>query len=331
MLIKTSTKSANKVWSGTVEVEADALEQQYFTAYGEPQIDLAGDIPYVPNAPALPPGQITLDSESDIGTPPVSGEAVDEPGIDGLNIKGSGVFPTNTEDTVGFFKFTQEVVGDFEFKCRIDYVDGGLIDSGADPTTVEGFRVGLMLQYGDGSDDPAVLFGWGSHLSAFNLALWHRLATHGQFAEINSVSRDNYRGLFLKLTRESLSLKAEYSTDNGQTWNMLATTTLQRQAYRVGLFINSGTAELANALITNLSLTQSPVQNVNIFTIGGSPKLAYMRSQAPHTFALDGKVVEEAENKVKGWVAEIQSRLSAAKTTLFQNPSPLDSDKVTQI
>ncbi|HSV27928.1 MAG TPA: hypothetical protein VLL76_00175 [Candidatus Omnitrophota bacterium] len=331
MLISIKKTVSNKVHTAQVTVQTDALENEYFTAFGEPRIDLAGEIPFTPTAPSVPPGQITLDEEVDLGTPGASGDATEVAALDALEIKGAGKFPTLLTDTVGFFKHAREVVGDFEMRARIDYVDGGLVDSGADPTTNDGFRVGMALYDGDASDDPSIIFGWGAHQSAYNLVLWHRTAKDGAYSQINAIARSDFKGLFLRLVRESLTLKAYYSIDNGDTWNLMATTTLARQAYRVGLFINSGIDdELCTAVISSLSLTALPVEDQNIFTIEGGPNLAYMRSQSPHTFSIDGKVDPEAENKVSGWADEIKTRLVTAKSDLFSgNPAPSGGDETT--
>lgn len=322
MLISITKSVANKVYTASVAVQTDTLENEYFTAYGEPKIDLAGEFPFTPTSPVTPPGQITLDEEVDLGTPPVSGSADDLAALDAIEIKGSGAFPTLLTSTKGFFKHAREVVGDFEMRARIDYIDGGLVDEVVDPTTVDGFRVGIAMFDGDAADDPSIIFGWGSHRSSRNLALWHRTAKGGAYNIVNSVAREDFKGLFLRVVRESLTLKVYYSVDNGDNWSLLATTTLARQAYRVGLFINSGTAELANAVISNLTLTAMPVEDQNVFTIEGGPNLAYMRSQAPHVLSLDGKIDPEAENKIAGWATEIRTRLVNAKNNLFSSSQP---------
>jgi hypothetical protein len=332
MITKHSLTVQNLVYAGTVTTELDSVEMAYVQAYGEPRIDLNGMIPYTPPAPDAPPGGITLDSETDVGTPPVSGESDDNPGLgDALVVKGSGVFPNLLDDTVGFFKFAEEVVGDFQFTTRLDFFNGGLFEEdGADPTVVDGFRTGLMLQRGTNSNGPAILLGWGSHNSAYNLALWHRPTEGGAFTEVNVVSRDNPSGIYLRLTRTGITLVAEYSTDNAKTWNILGSTTVQYQSYRAGLFINSGTTELADATFTNTLLTNDPEQVEYEFEIKGERRV-YVRSNSPHTFQVDGKVDSEAHAKVNGWLQEISKRSGDAIRDLLANnedPSTVGGSQV---
>jgi hypothetical protein len=332
MLISIQKTVSNKLHTAQVSVTTDALENEYFTAYGEPKIDLAGEIPFTPTAPSIPPGQITLDEEADLGQPGASGSADELTALDALEIQGAGKFPALLDDSVGFFKHAREVTGDFEMRARIDDIDGGLIESLVDPTTVDGFRVGMALFDGDEGDDPSVIFGWGSHHSGRNLVLWHRTTKGGAYSAINTLARSDYRGLFLRLVRNSLTLSAYYSIDNGSTWSLMATTTLAVQSYRVGLFVNSGVAdELTTAVISNLTLTALPVEDGNVFTIEGGPLLAFMRSQAPHVFSLDGKTDPEAENKVAGWADEIKQRLVTAKSTLFSQNTPPSGGNTTSI
>ena len=91
MLIKTTLSVSDKVYAASVDVESDALETSYFQAYGEPKIDLAGVIPYVPASPQQPPGQIDLDSTVELGTPPAAGSVTDKPALGDavVEIKGS--------------------------------------------------------------------------------------------------------------------------------------------------------------------------------------------------------------------------------------------------
>jgi hypothetical protein len=322
MIIRTTKSVTNKVYSATLSVEFSTLETEFAKAYGEPKIDLNGQIPFSPTAPALPPGQITLSAEADMGTVPVSGGANWNDGLDAWEVVGSGTFPNLLDDTVGFYKHAEEVVGDFEFVARLDHVGGGSFDAGDDPTLKDGFRVGLMLSYGDDTDGPQVILGWGAHNSGYNMALWHRPTAGTAFSVVNEISRSSPNGLYFRLTRTSLTLLAEYSLDNGDTWNTIGSTTLDRQAWRVGLFANSGNSDAVEAIMSNVSLTQTPVEDVNVFTIGGENRVL-MRSQSPHTFKLDGKLDTEAENKVDGWAAEIKDRLIQAKSDLFaQNDNP---------
>lgn len=328
MLISIKKTVSNKLHTAQVSVTSDALENEYFTAYGEPRINLAGEIPFTPETPSLPPGQIALNTELDLGSPDEAGSATELAALEALEIEGCGKFPTGLTSTVGFFKHAREVVGDFEMRARIDDIDGGLIESAVDPATVDGFRVGLAMLDGSAADDPGIIFGWGSHHSVRNLVLWHRTAKGGAYSIVNSVVRSDFRGLFLRLVRNSLTLSAYYSINNGSTWTLLGTTTLTVQSYRVGIFVNSGIEdELTTAVISNLTLTALPVEDGNVFTIEGGPLLAYMRSEAPHVFSLDGKTDPEAENKVAGWAAEIKTRLTTAKNDLFSdNPAPNGGD-----
>lgn len=322
--VTTQLNVSNLVYKGTVAVEFDSLDSSYAVAYGEPKVDLSGSIPFIPPSPQQPPGQIELSLETDLGTVPVAGSATEVAGLGGdLEVVGSGTFPTALDDTNAFFKHAEEVVGDFEMKTRIDAAWGGLITNGTDPATVDGFRIGLALYDGDESDDPSVILGWGSHNSAFNIALWERANKGGAYNEVNTVAKSSPSGIWLRFTRESAALTCEYSLDNGETWATIGAVTLSKQVYRVGLIVSSGDTTAVTAQFSGTSLTNTPVEDVNSFTIEGSNQV-YLRSQSPHTFSLDGKVDPLAEHKVIGWMEEIKNRISTAMTDLRTNPNPVN-------
>jgi len=327
MLIQTTKSVANSVRRASIAVDLTSLEQSYCDAYGEPQIDLNGTITYVPSSEQTPPDQIPMAVNEDIDTPPLAGSAANDSGLglNGLVLKGSGVFPHALDSDVGFLHYALEVTSDFECKANLLSVHGGLATSGTDPSTVDGFRAGIAVRFGADDDAPGLIFGWGSHNTAFNVALWQRTVAGAAYTIVNQVARSTPYGVFLRLTRTSLDCKAEYSFDNGTTWVTLATVTLSQQTYRVGLFVNSGTTGLATALFNQVSLTPEPSGNPQTFTIAGT-KMVYIASQSPHTFAQDGKTDPQAEAKVAGWATTIQARLAAAKTTLLLNPQPESPD-----
>jgi hypothetical protein len=324
MIIRTQKTVQNFTFTGQVDVEFSTLETAYAKAYGEPSIDLNGTIPY--QASAVAPNQVPFDYSANIGQtpPPAGGSMTAVAGTGGHLLNGSGTFSTALTDTIGFFSGAEELVGDFELKARIDYVDGGLFDTATDPTTVDGFRVGLLIQYGNDSNGPSVLFGWGAHNSPYNLVLWNRTSTGGGYVSAGSVALADPTGLYLRLSRSATTLTASYSTDNGVTWSTLGTVPLAGAAYRVGLFMNSGTPNLATALLSGRSLVRTADSGTGEFAIQGS-KYALIRSQSPHIFKLDGRVDPEAEAKVLGWIEEVKTRLTTAKNDLMANGSPESS------
>jgi hypothetical protein len=143
-------------------------------------------------------------------------------------------------------------------------------------------------------------------------------------AEVAGVNIASVSGLRLLVVRADASLTYKYSTDNGITYTTLGTSTVTASSVRAGLFANSGLSTLATVLVDEYVITSSP-SNVSSFTIAGGPNLRYIRSQAPHTFRLDGKVDPDAKAKVRGWVAEVVRRISVAKTALLANQDPAAS------
>lgn len=332
MIINTTKTVVGNSYKASLDVELTSLEKEYVEAYGEPKIDLRGTFSFSPASPQQAPGQIELGATADLGTPPVAGSATEEGGLGtgGLIVKGSGILPAALTDTIGTYHYAPEVISDFEFKATLLTVNDTLYDTATDPATVDGFRVGLALFAGDQSDDPSIILGWGSHNSVYNIALWQRSAAGGAYSEIASIAQASPHGLTFRLTRTSANLQAEYSLDGGAVWNTLGNVTLTLQTYRAGLLVGSGTADLATALFNGVSLTQTPVEDVNAFTIAGSEQV-FMWSQSPHTFSLDGGVDPEAESKIEGWAAGIVSRLTAAKTDLIDNNDQPDSPNMTTV
>jgi hypothetical protein len=52
MIITTSTDLQNGVYLGQVETEVNAIDSEYIDQYGEPQIDILGNIPYTDHTSA---------------------------------------------------------------------------------------------------------------------------------------------------------------------------------------------------------------------------------------------------------------------------------------
>lgn len=327
MNITTTNTVANSVYKTSIGVELSPLEDQYVKSYGEPMISLTGLFPYTPSEPQAAPGQIELDLTTDIGSPGVPTIVNVNEGLGGaIELGAQGTFVTALTDTVGGFHGASEVVGDFEFVARLDGVDGGFPSTGNDPSANDGFRLGLMLWDGDESDDPSIILGWGSHNSAYNIALWNRANKGGAYSEVNSVAKPSPAGIYLRLTRVSATLTAAYSLDNGETWATLGVATVSKQTYRIGLFANSGDVTPIVATFSNVSLTNTPVEDVNSFTITGT-KQVLIRGSQPHTFMLDGKIDSQASEKVAGWAAEIKDRLTTAiQDLLADNDNPTSTN-----
>jgi len=324
MIVRKTLSVKNSVHSAAVEVELDSLEMSYVQAYGEPKIDLAGAIPFTPSSPSSPSGELELGTSTDIGTVPASGSATFNEGIEAYEVLGSGTFDTNLTTHPGFFFGNAEVIGDFRIRTRLDHADDHL----ADPSSSDGFSIGLGIFQGDEVDDAGVLFGWGGNHNPLGINLWHRATDGANASLVNSVARSSPNGIFFEVVRESDTLTFRYSTDNGDSWATIGTVTITQQALRVGIFVNSGVASNAFAIMSNVELVSLPTEEVNSFTISNGPDLVLIRSQAPHDFQLDGKTDSEAEAKVAGWAAEIIDRLKTAKTDLLTEANPTLTDQV---
>ena len=325
MIVRKTLSVKNSVHKASIEVELDSLEMSYVQAHGEPKVDLAGAIPFTPSTPSTPSGTLSFDIEGDIGTVPVAGSSSFNAGLDAYELNGSGTFNNGRTNHPGFFKAKQEVIGDFRIRARLDHAHDYL----ADPSAADGFLIGLGVFLDDDVDAAGVIFGWGGHQSPLGINLWHRAAAAGAFSTVNSVARSSPNGIYFEIVRDSDSLTFKYSTDNGESWATIGTVTITQQTLRVGLFLNSGVAAAAFAIMSNVELVSLPTEEVNSFTIANGPDLVLLRSQAPHEFQLDGKVDSEAEAKVIGWSAEIETRLKTAKDTLLTKANPTLTDQTT--
>lgn len=323
MIVRKTLSVKNSVHKASIEVELDSLEMSYIQAHGEPKVDLAGIIPFTPSTPSTPSGALSFDIEGDIGSVPEAGSSSFNDGLDAYELNGSGTFPTARTSHPGFFKAKQEVIGDFRLRARLDHASGHL----ADPSASDGFLIGLGIFLDDAAGAPGAILGWGGHNSALGINLWQRTVLDAAFSTINSVARTSPNGIYFEVVRDSDSLTFKYSTDNGDSWATIGTITITQQTLRVGLFINSGVATTAFAILSNVELVSLPTEEVNSFTILNGPDLVLLRSQSPHEFQLDGKTDGEAEAKVEGWSEEIEDRLKAAKDTLLTKANPTLTDQ----
>lgn len=321
MIIRTSLSVLNQVHKASLTVEANSRELSYIRAYGEPLISLTGTIPYTPEGTPTPEPQIDLDTDADIGSPPVAGSATINAGIDGLEVRGSGVFPTSLNDTIGFVHYALEVTGDFELTARLVSFSGGAYGAGEDPTLQDGFLAGLWMANAADSDAAGYLFGWGAHNSAYKIAFWRRATLGTGYSEVASLARPNPVGILLKLVRTDTSLTASYSVNEGETWTAIGATTIEGDTWRAGLFVNSGKTTEALALFDRVSLSPTAGASDDTFFISGT-RQAYIRTNAPHEYTLDAKTVDEAKAKIAGWATTIADRIEAAKVALMLNPVP---------
>lgn len=322
MIVTTTTSVVNAVQAVSLGVEVDTLEFAYINAYGEPQIDLAGLITYVPDGTAPEPTPIPFDFDDDVGTVPVGGGSTWVESLGAWELTGSGIVPVGANNWPGYLKGTREVTGDFQIECQLLAISG--VATGAPPP---GFRVGLVMWDGNASDDPGYLFGWGSPGDAIcNLSLLERELSGGASTVINSVVMSTGRGLSLRLRREDDTLTAWYSDDNQETWIEFASVTLTTTTFKMGLFVDSGLSTLATAAFGKVQFVVPAPAVTDTYTIAGGPRLVYIRSQAPHEFQIDGNMDPEARTKVAGWGTTIKDRLEVAKNALMARPNPLEND-----
>lgn len=324
MLIKRVPSAVNNVYSVSIDVTVDSLEATYMAAYGEPRIDLAGVIPYngIPTPSSVAPLNIT----TDIGTVPVAGSVAAQPGV-GPKAKlllGSGTFPSGLITNPGLFHGADDVIGDFQ-------ADATLLSATPIPnvSAADGFGVGLAVFEEPGDGQPGLILGWGGHNSGYKVFLWRRSTVGGALTEVAAATLASPTGLRLRIVRSSQNLVCSYSLNGGASYTTLSTVVVAKTAVRVGAFANSGTSQVIQALIDDFAIQILPITSGSSFTIGGSPNLAYIRTNAPHVFSLSATTDPEAEAKVKGWGDTIVARIAAAKGALLANPNPSVSAQTT--
>lgn len=325
MIVKTSLNVINRVYSAALATELDVQETRFSRAYGEPQVNVAGVIPYDAGDPP-PPQDLVFNIEQDIGPAAVGGVAVYNAASQNWEIEAAGVLGVNQATVSGFFKGYMDVVADVVVETQLDFIDE-LPDEGM----AQDYLVGISVLPGtDASPDLAGLFfGWGEYGGV--RGIWAFEKEKGQDGTLlgSLVARSNPSGVFLRVTRTSADVLLSYSLNNGQTWQEFESTTVDSVAPRMGFFTSSGdTAATVTALFSKVRSQTQPIPTPGTFVIEGGPTMRLIRSQSPHTFSLDGKVDPEAQAKVVGWAAEIRGRLEAAKDTLMANPDPGSSPDV---
>jgi hypothetical protein len=177
------------------------------------------------------------------------------------------------------------------------------------------------------TDGPVIFFGIVQPTGGTKeLAIYQRSTTGGVLTRKAGLVPSSYEGLLLRVVRTSSTFVFTYSLDGGTTWVTLsAAVGATAASYHAGLFVNNGSLTLSDSL--QLAIVDSTVLrkgSLGYFTILNAGT-ALMRGQSPHQLALDGKVDPEAENKVKGWNAEIRDRLIIAKTTLLLQENPVNA------
>jgi len=325
MLLTSQIAAVNLVFTGSVSVELDSLENAYVKAYGEPSIAVGGTIPYAPLSTS--PDVLPFDTAQDIGSGASSGAATVVPGLGsgGLDLVGRGGMPGGNANVSGFFYGKQSVGTDFTLEARLILSIPGATLTPTAPA--QGFVQALALFENLATDGPVIFFGVLQPTGgAKELAIYQRSTTSGALTRLAGVVPSSYEGLLLKIVRAGATLTFTYSLDGGTTWVALsATVGATAASYQVGLFVNNGSTTLSDSLtrliVDNAVLRKGNLGYFNILNAG----TALIRSQSPHQLSLDGKVDPEAENKVKGWIAEIRSRLIAAKVALLALDNPVNA------
>ena len=326
MLLSQQTQASNLVFAGSMSVDVDALESSYIKAYGEPSIDLAGVIPYIPLSSG--PDVLAFDTALDIGAGITGGlaDAVPGYGVGGFDVLGRGGMPAGLFSVSGFFSGRQNVVSDFTLEARVLLgIPGGTLTP---PAPAQGLVEGVALFETLATDGPAIFFGIIQPTGgALELSIHQRLTTAGVLTRMAGVTLPTYEGVMVKVVRTGSTFAFKYSTDGGVTWlTLTAAVGATATSYATGLFVNNGSNTLSDSL--NRVLFDKVVLRkgtLGYFTIIGT-RNALMRSQSPHQFSLDGKTDPEAENKVKGWLSTIRDRLIVAKTTLMANDNPINEE-----
>lgn len=325
MLLTSQVSAINLVFTGSVSVELDALENAYVKAYGEPTIELGGVIPYTTLDAG--PDVLAFDTSVDIGAGISGGAATVVPGlgVGGLNLVGRGGMPSGLAAVSGFFHGRQNVGTDFTLESRVIVgIPGATVTP---PAPAEGLVQALALFETLATDGPVIFFGIVQPTGGTKeLAIYQRSTTGGVLTRKAGLVPSSYEGLLLRVVRTSSTFVFTYSLDGGTTWVTLsAAVGATASSYHAGLFVNNGSLTLSDSL--QLAIVDSTVLrkgSLGYFTILNAGT-ALMRGQSPHQLALDGKVDPEAENKVKGWNAEIRDRLIIAKTTLLLQENPVNA------
>lgn len=325
MLLTTQIAAINLVFTGSVSVDLDSLEDAFVKAYGEPTIERGGVIPYTPLAAG--PDILAFDTAVDIGTGASSGAATAVPGLGsgGLDLVGRGGMPGGNASVSGFFNGRQNVGTDFTLEARLIL---GIPGATLTPTApAQGLVQALAMFETLTTDGPVIFFGVVQpNGGAKELAVYQRSTTGGALTRVAGLVPASYEGLLLKIVRTSSTFAFTYSLDGGTTWVALsAAVGATASSYHLGLFLNNGSITLSdslNRLIVDSTVLRKGTLGYFTFLNAGT---SLIRSQSPHQFALDGKVDPEAENKVKGWNAEIRTRLIAAKTALLAQDNPVNA------
>jgi hypothetical protein len=328
MLISAQLKASNLVYTGSITVDPDSLESAYIKAYGEPLLPLGGDIPYTPITGS--PDVLSFNLSTDIGTVTGGGVAtVPGLGTGGYAIQGRGGMPISPTTLDGFFYGRDSVSTDFTLRTQlITTVPGATLTS---PAPAEGLVTALALFETVSTNGTTILFGVIQPKGGTKeLAVYQRSTVSGVLTRIAGVVLSSYDGLYLQITR-STTLEFSYSVDNGTNWIVLtaAVTGALASSYAAGLVVNNGSLTLlddtSKVYVENTLLRKGDLGHFNILNAG----YALMRSQSPHQFFLDAKIDPEAENKVKGWMAEMRTRLISLKDVLMANDNPLNDENVT--
>lgn len=317
MLVRSMIRTINGVYQASVTTEVDSVDSVYIAAYGEPRVDTAGSIPYT-SALTPPATAIAFDTAVDLPTVPAAGSAAVAPAVgpSSLSLAGSGTLTGATiTANAGFFNGKLQVSGDFDIRVHLLSAPDTI-----DASAVDGYAIGLGAFDSLVAGAPATLVTWGGHHGAPRISHRRRTVAAAAATEVAGIDRASIAGIYLRLARTSGTMTAYYSLDNKVTWVPLGTSTSTLDTIAVGLFINSGSGVLQTALVSDALLQSVPVSGFT-FTIVGGPNLRLIRSQSPHMFQLDGRLDPDAKAKVKGWVAEITTRIGAQKTLLFANPN----------
>lgn len=319
MIVKTQHSVVNRVYQASLLVDFDAQEARYSKAYGEPSVNVAGEIPYDAGDPP-PPQDLVFDLEQDIGPAAVGGTAVYNSASQNWEIEAAGVLGVDQATVTGFHKGYKDVIADVILETQLDFIDELPVEGMAGD-----YLVGFCVLPGtDAANDLAgIFFGWGE-LGGVR-GIWAFEKDKGGTGTVlgSLVPRSQPNGVYLRMVRVSADLTLSYSLNNGQTWSVLSTAELDAAAPRMGLFTSSGDNDaVVNALFSKIRSQTLPVPTPGTFVIQGGPTYELIRSMSPHVFQLDGKTDPEAQAKVHGWAAEIRSRIEVAKDELLANPDP---------
>lgn len=325
MLLTSQVTAINLVYTGSVSVELDSLENAYVKAYGEPTIALGGQIPYE----TLSNGSDVLpfDTSLNIGVAASGGFATPLPGLGAgaYDLVGRGGMPSLAGSVSGFFYGRSAVSTDFTMVSRRIVAIAG--DTATPPAPTAGMVQALAMFESLTTGGPVIFFGLVQLPDgALELAVCRRAIADDELVRVAGITLSSYDGLLLRIIRTGTSLAFAYSQDAGVTWTTLqAAVSASAATYAVGWFLNNGSMTLSdsiNRMLVDSTVLQKGLLGYFSYLNAGT---ALFRSQAPHQFSLDGKVDPEAENKVKGWVAEIRARLIAAKTALMAQENPVNA------